>query len=57
MAGSRITEQERTQIVTLYENGLSMRNVATETKRSFGTVHLVLHSAGVVIRRRGGKRL
>jgi IS30 family transposase len=55
---SRISDAERQQIVELYKppNGLSMRAIGEQLRRSYGSVNRVLQAAGVDIRRRGGNR-
>jgi len=52
-----LTEQEREnfrrQCKILYEAGLSIREVAQATGRSYGTVHQALIDEGVEMRPRG----
>ncbi|QNA78252.1 transcriptional regulator [Streptomyces sp. So13.3] len=42
------------ELVTDYENGASIRTLATLTGYSYGFIHRVLGEAGVTMRRRGG---
>jgi predicted transcriptional regulator len=56
--GSRITGAERDKLsMTLtkkYQNGASIRELASATGRSYGFIHQVLSEAGVTLRGRGG---
>jgi predicted transcriptional regulator len=56
--GARISGAEREQLAkTLrksYEKGASLRELASQTGRSYGFVHRVLTDAGVTLRGRGG---
>ncbi|MCZ4102222.1 transcriptional regulator [Streptomyces sp. So13.3] len=58
MAGKRLIgaarEKVTTQLATDYENGASIRTLATLTGHSYGFIHRVLVDAGVTLRSRGG---
>ena len=56
--GKRITGGERNKLASdlkkRYEGGVSIRDLAADTGRSYGFVHRVLTEAGVTLRGRGG---
>jgi Helix-turn-helix domain len=56
--GARIIGPARdkltSQLVTKYENGASIRQLAEDIGRSYGFVHGLLIEAGVTLRGRGG---
>jgi len=56
--GDRITGAERAKLAqdlrTRYEEGASIRDLASETGRSYGFVHRVLTESGAQLRGRGG---
>ena len=56
--GARISGSDRDKLATdlrkKYEGGASIRDLATETGRSYGFVHRVLSETGVQLRGRGG---
>jgi hypothetical protein len=56
--GARITGGDRNKLAAdlkrKYTSGLSIRDLASETGRSYGFVHRVLSEAGVPLRGRGG---
>ncbi|WP_312856657.1 helix-turn-helix domain-containing protein [Phytoactinopolyspora halotolerans] len=56
--GARISGGTRDKLATdlkkQYESGKSIRELASETGRSYGFVHRLLSEAGVTLRGRGG---
>lgn len=55
--GTRITDEERDHIVSLYANGYTMRTVSRLVNRSYGAVNMVLHKSGeTAVKSRGGYR-
>jgi transposase len=56
--GARITGGDRTKLAAdlkrKYTSGLSIRQLASETGRSYGFVHRMLAESGVALRGRGG---
>jgi predicted transcriptional regulator len=56
--GARITGGDRNKLSAdlkrRYSSGSSIRDLASETGRSYGFVHRMLSEAGVVLRGRGG---
>ena len=56
--GARITGGDRNKLAAdlkrRYTGGKSIRDLASETGRSYGFVHRMLSEAGVVLRGRGG---
>lgn len=56
--GARISGGQRDKLASdlkkKYESGRSIRELATETGRSYGFVHRVLSESGVNLRGRGG---
>ncbi|WP_343074887.1 helix-turn-helix domain-containing protein [Phytoactinopolyspora alkaliphila] len=56
--GARISGGQRDQLSTdlkkQYESGRSIRELASETGRSYGFVHRLLSESGVTLRGRGG---
>lgn len=56
--GSRVTGVERDKLTTSlakkYNNGTSIRDLASATGRSYGFIHRVLTESGVTLRGRGG---
>ncbi|MFI5986881.1 helix-turn-helix domain-containing protein [Streptomyces sp. NPDC051555] len=56
--GKRITggarENLAAELKTAYENGASIRALATANGRSYGFVHRILTETGVALRGRGG---
>jgi predicted transcriptional regulator len=56
--GARISGGQRDKLATdlkkQYESGRSIRELASETGRSYGFVHRLLSEAGVQLRGRGG---
>lgn len=56
--GARISGGQRDKLATdlkkKYETGSSIRDLATETGRSYGFVHRLLSESGVELRGRGG---
>jgi hypothetical protein len=56
--GARITGGERNKLAAdlkrRYAGGSSIRDLASETGRSYGFVHRMLSEAGVTLRGRGG---
>ncbi|TDD96124.1 transcriptional regulator [Jiangella asiatica] len=56
--GARISGGQRDKLASdlkkKYEGGRSIRELATETGRSYGFVHRVLSESGVNLRGRGG---
>ncbi|HEU4490721.1 MAG TPA: helix-turn-helix domain-containing protein [Jiangellales bacterium] len=56
--GARISGSDRDKLATdlrkKYEGGASIRDLASETGRSYGFVHRVLSETGVQLRGRGG---
>lgn len=56
--GARITGGDRTKLAAdlkrKYTSGLSIRQLAAETGRSYGFVHRMLAESGVALRGRGG---
>jgi DNA-directed RNA polymerase specialized sigma24 family protein len=53
-AGPRTPEELRTVLVSRYEQGSSVREVAEATGRSYWSVYYLLRRAGVNFRRPGG---
>lgn len=58
--GRQITGPEREKIATRlrdrYAQGASIRDLMTETGRSYGWTHRLLRESGAVLRGRGGPR-
>ncbi|HVB26541.1 MAG TPA: helix-turn-helix domain-containing protein [Mycobacteriales bacterium] len=56
--GSRVTGTERDKLAgdlkRKYDNGQSIRALATATGRSYGFVHRILSESGTTLRGRGG---
>lgn len=56
--GARISGGQRDKLATdlkkQYENGKSIRELASQTGRSYGFVHRLLSESGVELRGRGG---
>jgi predicted transcriptional regulator len=56
--GARITGGDRTKLAVdlkrKYASGVSIRELAKETGRSYGFVHRMLSESGVTLRGRGG---
>jgi hypothetical protein len=56
--GARITGGDRNKLAAdlkrKYTSGLSIRQLAAETGRSYGFVHRMLAESGVALRGRGG---
>ncbi|MGZ4590196.1 MAG: helix-turn-helix domain-containing protein [Actinomycetes bacterium] len=56
--GARITGGERNKLAAdlkrRYTSGASIRDLASETGRSYGFVHRMLSESGVALRGRGG---
>jgi hypothetical protein len=56
--GARITGGDRNKLAAdlkrRYSSGSSIRDLASETGRSYGFVHRMLSEAGVTLRGRGG---
>jgi predicted transcriptional regulator len=56
--GRRIVGDDRTELARLlrqrYESGVSIRDLAYQTGRSYGFVHRVLEESGTAMRGRGG---
>ncbi len=56
--GSRITGGDRDQLAgdlrKRYDAGASIRQLATDTNRSYGFVHRILSESGATLRGRGG---
>jgi predicted transcriptional regulator len=56
--GARITGGDRTKLAAdlkrKYASGVSIRELAAETGRSYGFVHRMLSESGVTLRGRGG---
>ena len=56
--GARITGGDRNKLAAdlkrRYSSGLSIRDLASETGRSYGFVHRMLSESGVSLRGRGG---
>ena len=56
--GARITGGDRNKLAAdlkrRYTGGASIRDLASETGRSYGFVHRMLSEAGVALRGRGG---
>jgi hypothetical protein len=56
--GARITGGDRNKLAAdlkrRYTSGASIRDLASETGRSYGFVHRMLSEAGVALRGRGG---
>ena len=56
--GARITGGDRNKLAAdlkrRYAGGASIRDLASETGRSYGFVHRMLSEAGVTLRGRGG---
>jgi hypothetical protein len=56
--GARITGGDRNKLAAdlkrRYASGASIRDLASETGRSYGFVHRMLSEAGVALRGRGG---
>jgi predicted transcriptional regulator len=56
--GARISGGQRDKLATdlkkQYEGGRSIRELASETGRSYGFVHRLLSESGVALRGRGG---
>jgi predicted transcriptional regulator len=56
--GARILGTARTQLrsklAARYEKGVSIRQLAEETGRSYGFIHRILSESDVTLRRRGG---
>ncbi len=56
--GARITGGDRSKLAAdlkrKYSSGKSIRDLASETGRSYGFVHRILAESGVALRGRGG---
>ncbi|WP_299951964.1 helix-turn-helix domain-containing protein [uncultured Modestobacter sp.] len=56
--GKRITGDDRSSLAgelrERYDNGESIRSLATSTNRSYGFVHRLLSESGATLRGRGG---
>lgn len=56
--GSRITGDDRDRLAVdlrkRYDAGASIRDLATDTNRSYGFVHRILSESGAPLRGRGG---
>jgi hypothetical protein len=56
--GARLTGDDRAKmtkkVTALYREGKSIRDISTETGRSYGFVHRVLSESDLVLRGRGG---
>jgi predicted transcriptional regulator len=56
--GSRITGDDRDRLAVVlrkrYDGGASIRELAEDTKRSYGFIHRILSEAGATLRGRGG---
>lgn len=56
--GSRVSGDARDKLASelsqKYSNGMSIRELAAETGRSYGFVHRLLVESGVTLRGRGG---
>jgi Helix-turn-helix domain len=56
--GTRVTGMDRSTLATAlgkrYDDGESIRDLATSTGRSYGFVHRILTETGVTLRGRGG---
>ena len=56
--GSRITGDDRNRLADdlrkRYDQGASIRELATDTNRSYGFVHRILSESGATLRGRGG---
>jgi predicted transcriptional regulator len=56
--GARITGSDRTKLAAdlkrKYSSGVSIRELAKDTGRSYGFVHRMLSESGVTLRGRGG---
>ena len=56
--GTRVTGMDRSKLASLlgkrYDDGESIRDLATSTGRSYGFVHRILTETGVTLRGRGG---
>jgi len=56
--GVRLTGDDRAKmtkkVTALYREGRSIRDISTETGRSYGFVHRVLSESDLVLRGRGG---
>lgn len=56
--GSRITGDDRNRLAAdlkrRYDQGASIRELASDTNRSYGFVHRILSESGVTLRGRGG---
>ena len=50
---TRLDSVEKAEILKLYRSGKSMRQIADQLGRSYGTVQRILHGAGVPIRPQG----
>lgn len=50
-----LSDEQRAEIVDLYVNGTTVREVAAQIGRSYGTVHRVLTEEGVTMRGRNGR--
>lgn len=60
MLNARLTGDARTaareEAALLYQDGASVRDIATRTGRPYGTVYALLREAGVRLRPRGARR-
>ena len=56
--GTRVTGEDRSKLATIlgkrYDNGESIRDLASSTGRSYGFIHRILTETGVALRGRGG---
>lgn len=55
MSGPRLTPAERDDVIRRYEAGASCRRIATAIRRSYGSVHATVATAGIM-RTPGGVR-
>ncbi|MEQ4718358.1 helix-turn-helix domain-containing protein [Nonomuraea sp. B19D2] len=49
-------EELRTEMVRMYEGGMSIRAIGQATGRNYGGVHKILEDRGITFRSRGGNR-
>jgi hypothetical protein len=56
--GTRVTGEDRNKLATdlkkRYDEGESIRSLASATGRSYGFIHRILTESGVALRGRGG---
>lgn len=55
-ATGKVRENLRKYVADQYAEGKSIRAIADDIGRSYGTVHRLLNEANVLLRPRGGKR-